>query len=112
MLIWFFFSSRRRHTRSLCDWSSDVCSSDLTAVLVHDCENPLATTDHFHVRMAQTLGDIIECQRLRCIVFNCERSEERRVGKEWSARWATGDQREKTAGLTWFIQVGMRWHRS
>src|SRR5260221_4123428 len=25
-----FFSSRRRHTRSLCDWSSDVCSSDLT----------------------------------------------------------------------------------
>src|SRR5215211_6700054 len=29
--IFFFFSSRRRHTRSLCDWSSDVCSSDLGA---------------------------------------------------------------------------------
>src|SRR5215211_3117271 len=28
----FFFSSRRRHTRSLCDWSSDVCSSDLELV--------------------------------------------------------------------------------
>src|SRR5260221_5223137 len=28
-LLFFFFSSRRRHTRSLCDWSSDVCSSDL-----------------------------------------------------------------------------------
>src|SRR5690349_22483107 len=27
----FFFSSRRRHTRSLRDWSSDVCSSDLVA---------------------------------------------------------------------------------
>src|SRR6266576_6265899 len=27
----FFFSSRRRHTRSLRDWSSDVCSSDLAA---------------------------------------------------------------------------------
>src|SRR5207248_4199337 len=26
---WFFFSSRRRHTRSYGDWSSDVCSSDL-----------------------------------------------------------------------------------
>src|SRR6267143_2971983 len=26
---WFFFSSRRRHTRWNCDWSSDVCSSDL-----------------------------------------------------------------------------------
>src|SRR5207248_3639156 len=32
----FFFSSRRRHTRSYGDWSSDVCSSDLeTAQLVH-----------------------------------------------------------------------------
>src|SRR6266496_5706835 len=28
-MIFFFFSSRRRHTRSLRDWSSDVCSSDL-----------------------------------------------------------------------------------
>src|SRR5438105_9125714 len=27
----FFFSSRRRHTRSTRDWSSDVCSSDLAA---------------------------------------------------------------------------------
>src|SRR5699024_7834080 len=30
MYINFFFSSRRRHTRSKRDWSSDVCSSDLT----------------------------------------------------------------------------------
>src|SRR5260221_652103 len=29
LFLVFFFSSRRRHTRSLCDWSSDVCSSDL-----------------------------------------------------------------------------------
>src|ERR1035441_10274720 len=28
---WLFFSSRRRHTRCLSDWSSDVCSSDLEA---------------------------------------------------------------------------------
>src|SRR5699024_11322443 len=27
--VFFFFSSRRRHTRSKRDWSSDVCSSDL-----------------------------------------------------------------------------------
>src|SRR6266571_2110613 len=27
----FFFSSRRRHTRLTCDWSSDVCSSDLAS---------------------------------------------------------------------------------
>src|SRR2546426_6228924 len=30
MSIFFFFSSRRRHTRLQGDWSSDVCSSDLT----------------------------------------------------------------------------------
>src|SRR5262245_64966474 len=30
--IFFFFSSRRRHTRCLSDWSSDVCSSDLSFV--------------------------------------------------------------------------------
>src|SRR6266496_3910824 len=30
VLVDFFFSSRRRHTRSLRDWSSDVCSSDLS----------------------------------------------------------------------------------
>src|SRR5260370_40280762 len=29
MTDFFFFSSRRRHTRFKCDWSSDVCSSDL-----------------------------------------------------------------------------------
>src|SRR2546430_17300400 len=32
----FFFSSRRRHTRFDCDWSSDVCSSDLALVAVVD----------------------------------------------------------------------------
>src|SRR2546428_14000484 len=31
MILYFFFSSRRRHTRSDRDWSSDVCSSDLRA---------------------------------------------------------------------------------
>src|SRR5204863_934095 len=33
----FFFSSRRRHTRSLRDWSSDVCSSDLACHRDIDC---------------------------------------------------------------------------
>src|SRR2546430_11058903 len=30
--LYFFFSSRRRHTRFDCDWSSDVCSSDLPGI--------------------------------------------------------------------------------
>src|SRR5690242_21309110 len=33
-LFFFFFSSRRRHTRLTCDWSSDVCSSDLGDILL------------------------------------------------------------------------------
>src|SRR5690554_7618509 len=35
--FFFFFSSRRRHTRCGRDWSSDVCSSDLTQPLVTYC---------------------------------------------------------------------------
>src|SRR5205814_8823582 len=35
--VWlFFFSSRRRHTRCLSDWSSDVCSSDLVSWRIED----------------------------------------------------------------------------
>src|SRR5256886_3339666 len=39
--VWFFFfSSRRRHTRFDCDWSSDVCSSDLrNASSASDCDS-------------------------------------------------------------------------
>src|SRR3712207_8722418 len=33
MFIFFFFSSRRRHTRYWRDWSSDVCSSDLDEIV-------------------------------------------------------------------------------
>src|SRR6266496_4983121 len=40
----FFFSSRRRHTRSLRDWSSDVCSSDL--------HGPGARWQPFELRLA------------------------------------------------------------
>src|SRR3990167_10705011 len=34
--LFFFFSSRRRHTRFDCDWSSDVCSSDLVGKYLGD----------------------------------------------------------------------------
>src|SRR5262245_20363393 len=36
LLFFFFFSSRRRHTRCLSDWSSDVCSSDLSGRLYNE----------------------------------------------------------------------------
>src|SRR5260370_1550774 len=48
----FFFSSRRRHTRFKCDWSSDVCSSDLTqgmlallSLALRDADNLVDTAD-------------------------------------------------------------------
>src|SRR5580698_10878074 len=47
----FFFSSRRRHTRLTCDWSSDVCSSDLLPVRgargkqFLDLQNDVCATD-------------------------------------------------------------------
>src|SRR2546427_5080246 len=44
MLLIFFFSSRRRHTRFDCDWSSDVCSSDLEVIQV-----PLAHPEQAHI---------------------------------------------------------------
>ena len=43
-----------------------------TAVLEHGCENPLASTNHFRAGMAESLEDLIDCQRLRYLVFNCE----------------------------------------
>src|SRR5438034_10233677 len=42
----FFFSSRRRHTRSLCDWSSDVCSSDIVSQLGGAGEKNLSIDDY------------------------------------------------------------------
>src|SRR5437868_7539054 len=42
ILMQFFFSSRRRHTRSKRDWSSDVCSSDLTGRDDADVGQPAA----------------------------------------------------------------------
>src|SRR2546430_3348978 len=65
MLFFFFFSSRRRHTRFDCDWSSDVCSSDLpgavhrTAVglLVLRHHQPVAGGVHGQHRHRQAPGE-------------------------------------------------------
>src|SRR5256886_3147822 len=43
VLCFFFFSSRRRHTRFDCDWSSDVCSSDLSTEMSNEM---LVTASH------------------------------------------------------------------
>src|SRR3712207_8395490 len=88
--FFFFFSSRRRHTRYWRDWSSDVCSSDLTdtppdertaalATLICSCrlepalKLPPEDAERAHRRLQAIAGG---------------RSEERRVGKECRSRWS------------------------
>src|SRR5258706_8067804 len=45
----FFFSSRRRHTRLVSDWSSDVCSSDLVGLYEGSKSIPVAKAKGFQV---------------------------------------------------------------
>src|SRR5690242_21264748 len=47
--FFFFFSSRRRHTRLTCDWSSDVCSSDLSELAKPMKMTMPAVTKHLKV---------------------------------------------------------------
>src|SRR5690606_40001739 len=96
-VFFFFFSSRRRHTRFSRDWSSDVCSSDLgslesAALLLrldaHAVEDVAKMPGHGVEDAAQKFGAIGD-QREQVVAVDGEdpRSEERRVGKEWRARW-------------------------
>src|SRR2546422_11605289 len=61
--MFFFFSSRRRHTRCSRDWSSDVCSSDL---------------GHYQANCKSLLRQRINPPT---VPISQDRSEERRVGK-------------------------------
>src|SRR5256886_5628265 len=94
-VCWFFFSSRRRHTRFDCDWSSDVCSSDLSLRGTRD----FATRDEYaeflrallqrrnglrRERLATELAVLRPLPALRLE----DRSEERRVGEECRSRWS------------------------
>src|SRR5438132_11935285 len=74
----FFFSSGRRHTRSLCDWSSDVCSSDLPGAV-----RPPEYRRNGYILSAARFGDTLVAVRLPDLALGDQpRSEERRVGKE------------------------------
>src|SRR5207247_7766643 len=76
----FFFSSRRRHTRSTRDWSSDVCSSDLSRPAGHSPPTSAAAR-----RRSTSPGPS----------WRRSRSEERRVGKECRCGWWRVDEKKK-----------------
>src|SRR5437867_10340710 len=99
-ILMFFFSSRRRHTRSYGDWSSDVCSSDLRfrgtgPVLSQEVYLEPFGTDvlfaaprllHLSVRanaivVDDTGGVSVPSAAARFRYFAHSRSEERRVGQ-------------------------------
>src|SRR5437588_11580817 len=90
----FFFSSRRRHTRSLCDWSSDVCSSDLAATTSYCISNAPAQYDVVAAqKMLASAGFHRQGGKLTdphghaiSLDISVPRSEERRVGKERRSR--------------------------
>src|SRR3712207_7123421 len=93
----FFFSSRRRHTRYWRDWSSDVCSSDLTPFLLESGWKPVRQGWHGgspYTLVRTDLGNAVEVGELaRGLVGRVKklpglRSEERRVGKECRSRWS------------------------
>src|SRR3712207_7499347 len=94
--MFFFFSSRRRHTRYWRDWSSDVCSSDLNAVAkawlttvtdaasLTTAQASLATT----ITAAAEAGRNASGSTFTLTTGLDTRSEERRVGKECRSRWS------------------------
>src|SRR3712207_7847471 len=95
-VVFFFFSSRRRHTRYWRDWSSDVCSSDLAA-----CGRRMRTgaqgggagtaaavallTLAAPAAAAPRVMSLDQCADQYVLAL---RSEERRVGKECRSRWS------------------------
>src|SRR2546427_13284771 len=87
--FFFFFSSRRRHTRFDCDWSSDVCSSDLALEVRMDSERAPEQIGGFAERaerqMAKALG------RERAEVIGIARERLAAVGERASffAMWRT-----------------------
>src|SRR5207253_5024005 len=93
LIVLFFFSSRRRHTRWPRDWSSDVCSSDLFALRGQRLKPAIAIRirishqDNFPFDADAVLTQQIVIFRVSAVrVDDFCRSEERRVGKEWSYR--------------------------
>src|SRR5262245_64757092 len=91
--LFFFFSSRRRHTRCLSDWSSDVCSSDLAFV---GEARPRVRREEGFIERHLADGCLVSVLRRHCQLENllrdrlpvdaAARSEERRVGKECRCR--------------------------
>src|SRR5205814_2496605 len=101
----FFFSSRRRHTRCLSDWSSDVCSSDLmpfSGIIIATAQTKTVGPLLVDMQVKWNAG-FAQCGRELKAIFHwhagvfirmpdkARRSEERRVGKECRTQWSEAE---------------------
>src|SRR2546426_1695897 len=87
--LFFFFSSRRRHTRLQGDWSSDVCSSDLARLTVNSSRPDAArTTQKMSASSGAVSSTMFASSSVTRTSYSEKRSEERRVGKECRSRWS------------------------
>src|SRR5690348_18073285 len=93
---YFFFSSRRRHTRWTGDWSSDVCSSDLMLLMARGVARQrelmirasLGARNGRLIRQRLTESTLLALAGGVVGLVAAKRSEERRVGKECRSGWA------------------------
>src|SRR5207245_7233655 len=100
-----FFSSRRRHTRCYRDWSSDVCSSDLSSAGLREATN--IHSKGASAKMSSSARNISQGACFRALLTAgpppaprrpaLPRSEERRVGKECRARGTPSEYRRRKA---------------
>src|SRR5262249_56207097 len=104
---WLFFASRRRHTRLVSDWSSDVCSSDLASALVEAPPGEQAQRLGQLAAAANPRGPVLGLLALaRALVKVGDagaaegllRSEERRVGEGCGARGVAWSAERKKRG--------------
>src|SRR5690242_20810471 len=98
--VFFFFSSRRRHTRLTCDWSSDVCSSDLITAGFSACNTGRAKSGRAEGEREEAMGalsrrDVLKGSAAAASGMFASRSEERRVGKECRSRWWPDQYKKK-----------------
>src|SRR5437899_8576788 len=91
----FFFSSRRRHTRCLSDWSSDVCSSDLVIITQPPAPPGQNHTNGTLSTSRASIDSNKSFSQMSSTVVST-RSEERRVGKECRSRWRRYQYKKKS----------------
>src|SRR5437899_9164171 len=98
-MTFVFFSSRRRHTRCLSDWSSDVCSSDLERGIGFGIGVDQPILDHQPgtavALLARLEHEFDGPGEIVAMAVHEVRSEERRVGKECGDRGGEIDYEKK-----------------